>query len=219
MARSIYESTSDLPKSFPIFPLAGVLLFPSGLLPLNIFEPRYLNMLDDAMAGDAMIGMVQSLETGPRAHPDIAQVGCLGRISSYSETEDGRYLIALEGICRFRITQELPFERPYREAEADWSPFTQDLSAPDMEQVPGREQLLSSLQTYLERNRLQADWRAAENAPLEQLINSLCAACPFTVMEKQALLEAPDLRSRAESLITLFHMDRDGHGGKPTWLQ
>ena len=219
MSSRIFESVSDLPGVFPVFPLAGTLLFPRSILPLNIFEPRYLNMIDDAMAGDAVIGMIQSLGEGPKSHPDIAGVGCLGRISSYSETEDGRYLIALEGVCRFSVAQELPFEKPYREVEASWSHYAHDLEPAEDAGSASRERLLTALTDYLARNRLQADWNAAENAPMEGLVNSLCAACPFSLMEKQALLESVDLAARSEALITLLEMDIKGQGGSATWLQ
>ena len=213
-----YDRTEQLPSRFPVFPLSGCLLFPRGILPLNIFEPRYLNMIDDAMAGNGFIGMVQSLGTGPKDYPDIARVGCLGRIASYSETEDGRYLISLAGICRFRIADELPFERPYRAIEADWGRFEADLGTQDASGLPTRESILGALRDYLQKRGMQADWTAAENAPLESLIHALCGGCPFSVLEKQALLEAPDLKARCELLIALLEVDAKNNGGS-SWLQ
>ena len=127
MSERAYTDISQLPETFPVFPLTGVILFPGGLLPLNIFEPRYLNMVDDAMAGNGVIGMIQPSD-GDKAYPDLSEVGTLGRIVHYSETDDGRYLISLEGICRFDIAEELEFTKPYREVRANWVPFAGDLS-------------------------------------------------------------------------------------------
>lgn len=213
MSERMIRTTDDLPISFPVFPLPGTLLFPRGILPLNIFEPRYLNMVDDARAGDGVIAMVQSLPSGPKSHPDIAEVGCLGRLVDFSETSDGRYIIALEGIARFRILDELPFDRPYREVRVDWSEFEEDLSLPDLTGIPDREVILDALRDYLNRHGLEANWEAAQTAPPESFINALCASCPFSIMEKQALLETPDLKSRCHTLIALFEMDSFNEGG------
>lgn len=202
-----FHSIDDLPLRFPVFPLPGALLFPGSQLPLNIFEPRYLNMIDDARAGDGVIGMIQSLGSGPKSHPDIASVGCLGQITSYDETGDGRYLITLTGICRFRVEEELPFELPYREIRADWSEFGNDLFMPEEEELPERGEILVALGDYLEQNGMTANLGDADSAPVETLVNALSAGCPFSIMEKQALLEAPDLSSRAEILIALLQMN------------
>lgn len=218
MPQTDYTQVSDLPDVFPVFPLSGALLFPRGILPLNIFEPRYLNMIDDAMAGDRVIGMVQSIGTGPKAHPDIADVGTLGRIAHFSETEDGRYLISLEGVCRFFIAEEMPLTLPYRQVRADWTDYSGDLADPLVTAVPDRAPVLSALQAYLAHNNMQADWESVEEAPVEALINALCAGCPFSVMEKQALLEAVDLNTRRDALITLLEIDGSNKGGSK-WLQ
>ena len=218
MSERAYSDISDLPETFPIFPLNGVILFPGGVLPLNVFEPRYLNMVDDAMSGDGMIGMVQSLNAGPRHHPDIVEVGTLGRIVHYSETDDGRYLISLEGVCRFRIDHELEFERPYRQAFADWSLYADDLqqAKPDVSERE-KKTIIRELEDYLCRNQLRADWDSVEDASPDLLINALSTSCPFSAMEKQALLEAKDLSARAECLIALFQMDASDDGDQ-TWL-
>lgn len=218
MSDMSYRTVADLPEVFPIFPLPGALLFPRGQLPLNIFEPRYLNMIDDALVGDRVIGMVQTTGDGAREHPSICRVGCLGRLASFSETDDGRYLITLEGVCRFVVAEEQPFSKPYREAKADWGPFTLDLTEPTEAELPERQPVLAALQRYIDRNQMKADWDAAKTAPMEALINALCSGCPFTPAEKQALVEAPDLKARCDALIALLDMDVSDQGGSP-WLQ
>jgi hypothetical protein len=198
-----------LPETLAIFPLTGALLFPRWSLPLNIFEPRYLNMIDDAMSGSRMIGMIQSMG-GDRAHPDLARVGCAGRITSYSETEDGRYLLSLSGICRFGVTEELDAPAPYRQVTPDWSPFISDLSEPDSADLPKRDVLIAALKRYTQINTMEVDWEAVEKAQMETLVNALCAGCPFGSVEKQALLEAPSVSDRAQTLIALLDMDVAG---------
>lgn len=216
MSEGKYHTVSDLPDTFPVFPLGGVILFPRGILPLNIFEPRYLNMIDDAMSGDRVIGMIQPTG-GERHHPDLAEVGTLGRIVHYTETEDGRYLINLEGICRFEVGEEMPFVHPYRMVRADWSAYGSDLEDAISAPEPDREEVMEELRLYLERNHLRADWDSVEGVPVEALINALCVGCPFSAVEKQALLEAGDLAARAESLIALFRMNSNGEGNDQ-WL-
>lgn len=212
MSPPAYRRIDDLPGQFAVFPLPGALLFPRWTLSLNIFEPRYLNMIDDAMTGSRVIGMVQSVG-GDKTAPDLAGVGCAGRITSYSETEDGRYLIVLTGLCRFQVTELQGLTTPYRQAKPDYQPFLQDLAAPSIADLPSRERLTGALKDYVERNQMNADWSAVDDAPIETLVNALCAGCPFSNLEKQALLEAPDLRSRAETLIALLEMDLPGAGG------
>ena len=211
MPAPAYRRISDLPETIPVFPLSGALLLPRWQLPLNIFEPRYLNMLDDAMAGDRMIGMVQSVG-GDRAIPNLATIGCAGRITSYSETSDGRYLISLTGVARFKIFEELDLRTPYRQVIADWTRFGDDLFEPDVTDLPSREMLVKTLREYIDRNSMSADWSAVEDAPIETLVNALCAGCPFPAMEKQALLEAATLKDRCETLIALLEMDVPGTG-------
>lgn len=209
MPQDTYRSLSDLPDTIPVFPLSGVLLFPRWSLPLNIFEPRYLNMIDDAMSGNRIIGMIQS-NNDDRVAPSLVATGCAGRITSYSETDDGRYLISLTGICRFKVATELSIETPYRQVCADWAPYEHDLIAPPEKNLPERLMLINSLKRYTQINSMEVDWEAVEHAPMETLINALCAGCPFGTVEKQALIEAETLTDRAITLITLLDMDVPG---------
>ncbi len=209
MPQDTYRSLSDLPDTIPVFPLSGVLLFPRWSLPLNIFEPRYLNMIDDAMSGNRIIGMIQS-NNDDRVAPSLVATGCAGRITSYSETDDGRYLISLTGICRFKVATELSIETPYRQVRADWAPYEHDLIAPPEKNLPERLMLINSLKRYTQINSMEVDWEAVEHAPMETLINALCAGCPFGTVEKQALIEAETLTDRAITLITLLDMDVPG---------
>ncbi len=209
MMRLGYRKVSDLPATLAVFPLAGALLFPRWSLPLNIFEPRYLNMIDDAMSGSRLIGMIQPMG-GSRQVPKLAHVGCAGRITSYSETEDGRYLINLTGVCRFGIAKELDVDTPYRQVSPDWDTYAADLTQPDLSCLPERERLASALRKYVASNEMEVDWEAVESAPLETLVNALSAGCPFSPMEKQALLEASTVAKRCEALIALLDMDVPG---------
>ncbi len=211
-----YRKVSDLPATLPVFPLPGAVLFPRWQLPLNIFEPRYLNMIDDAISGARLIGMVQATG-GPREKPDLARVGCAGRITAYSETDDGRYLITLTGIARFGIAKELEAATPYRQVKADWAPFAGDLVAVGPAAQASRDSLVAAFRAYVAANQMQADWSAVEDAPLETLVHALASGCPFSVAEKQALLEAPDLAARADALIALLMID--GAGSEPGGLQ
>jgi Lon protease-like protein len=201
-----YVRTSDLPQVIPVFPLDGALLLPRGQLPLNIFEPRYLNMVDDAMAGDRIIGMIQTVG-GSRARPRLAPVGCAGRITSYAETSDGRYLITLTGIARFSTGEELPNSAPYRQVRADYAPWEADLATPDEGLPFVREPMLEALKAYLNRRQLDIDWETAREAPEEALVNSLSMALPFEAASKQALLEAGTLADRAETLTALLAIE------------
>jgi uncharacterized protein len=202
----VYLKTTDLPQVIPVFPLDGVLLLPHGQLPLNIFEPRYLNMIDDAMAGDRIIGMVQTVG-GDREWPRLASVGCAGKITSFTETGDGRYLITLTGLARFRTGDELPTQTPYRQVKADFAAFPADLEPLPDETAFDRAQLLMALRGYLEHRGLAVDWEAAGEAPVSALVTSLCMALPFDGQEKQALLEAADPVTRSEALIALLEID------------
>ena len=202
-----YRKLTDLPEVIPVFPLDGALLLPSGVLPLRIFEPRYLNMIDDAMAGARMIGMVQTRSGASRSHPKLARVGCVGRITSYAETDDGKYLIALTGVCRFEIGEELPMLTPYRQVRAIYAPFEPDLAGDDESEEFERPPFMDLLRRYLDRKGLGVEWEAVASAPGPALINSLCMALPFEPAEKQALLEARDLDERRAALETLLHID------------
>src|SRR5579864_7804698 len=200
-----------LPDIIPIFPLTGVLLLPRGRLPLNIFEPRYLAMTRDSLGGERLIGMVQPNEpqqdnTGRGTlNPPVYQVGCAGRITQFAETDDGRYLITLTGVSRFRIVEELPLLSGYRRVVPDWQPFARDRQAPG-EPSFDRARLLAGLKGYFAQRKLSADWSAIEKAPSEYLVTSIAMACPFAPSEKQALLEAADLDDRAQLLTALVEM-------------
>lgn len=215
-----YVKAVDLPQVIPVFPVPGAILLPRGQLPLNIFEPRYLNMIDDAMAGDRVIGMIQP-SGGPSRLPSLSSVGCAGRITSFAETSDGRYLITLTGVARFRIASELPTQTPYRQVRAAFAPFESDLSAPHDTEDFDRDVFLLALKTYLERRQLEIDWETAEGAPQEALINSLSMALPFEPAEKQALLESPSIDDRAEALTALMRIDAadTGDGDTPSAMQ
>ena len=195
---------ADLPDAIPVFPLPGALLRPRARLPLNIFEPRYLAMLDDALRSDhRLIGMVQPLDD-QRPPPRLHTIGCAGRVTSLSETEDGRYLIALTGVSRFRIVEELDGFTPYRRVRTDWTDFASDLGPRERDPGFDRRQFLALLKKYFECNNLSSDWDSLTEAEPELLINSLSMMCPFSVEEKQALLEAPMLGDRRETLGALL---------------
>ncbi|QTN19756.1 LON peptidase substrate-binding domain-containing protein [Brevundimonas sp. AJA228-03] len=215
-----YVKAVDLPQVIPVFPLPGSILLPRGQLPLNIFEPRYLNMIDDAMAGDRVVGMIQPVG-GPRPLPSLSAVGCAGRITSFAETSDGRYLVTLTGVARFRVASELPTQTPYRQVRATFAPFESDLTAPTGGETFERETFLGALRAYLERRQLEIDWETAEAAPQEALINSLSMALPFDGPEKQALLEALTLDDRVAVLTALMRIDAAemGDGDGPTAMQ
>ena len=204
-----FHNVDELPGRLLVFPLSGAVLFPRWTLPLNIFEPRYLNMIDDAMASDRLIGMVQTVGGDP-VSPELANVGCVGRITSFSETDDGRYLISLSGVCRFVLEDELDVTTPYRQVKPLWSPYGDDLKEPSEDILSDRSSLVLALKRYTARNEMDVDWSAVETAPIETLINALCAGCPFSVMEKQALIEARDLSHRCQTLITLLDIDASG---------
>jgi Lon protease-like protein len=204
-----YRKLGDLPLVIPVFPLDGVLLLPGGQLPLNIFEPRYLNMLDDAMSGERIIGMIQTRAGGDHQRPALAPVGCAGRVTSFAETSDGRYLITLTGLCRFRAGDELPVRTPYRQMRVDFSPYEPDLREDGAGERTAADidRLLVALRRYLDHRGLAIDWGDAESAPSDALINSLAMALPFDPMEKQALLEAETIFERKATLTALLEID------------
>ena len=216
----------DLPETISVFPLSGVLLLPRGRLPLNIFEPRYMNMFEDALASDRLIGMIQPTE--PEEIPvdasgdikdldhenlPLHRTGCAGRIVSFEETEDDRLLITLKGTCRFKTEKELAQRRGYRRITADWSPYRQDLKLEEVADID-RERLLEALRTYFKEQGLSADWSALEGTPDEALVTSLAMTCPFGPVEKQALLEAPDLLERSRVLTALVEMAAYGRSSE-----
>lgn len=207
-----YGDARDLPDRLIIFPLSSAILLPRGRLPLNIFEPRYLNMVDDALGGDRLIGMIQPTEEMASESPALFQIGCAGRITAFSESEDGRYLITLTGLCRFAVGEEIDATTPYRQIRPDWSRFAHDLEA-DPAPSFDRDRLLESLRAYLAAAELDADWRSIERAPPEALVNSLSMICPFDDHEKQALLETPRVVDRAQALVALMQMAIADPGG------
>ena len=209
----------DLPQVIPLFPLDGALVLPHASRPFNIFEPRYLNMLDDAMAAERIIGMVQTAPGGTREGPWLAQVGCACRVTSFGETADGRYLITLTGLCRFGLRGELPSPTPYRQARVDFSPYAEDLQARPADPGIDRQRLMDALTPYLEHRSLRIDWGALYGAPVAHLVDSLAMALPFDHAELQALLEAPDLDARRGTLITLLEIDGADGGEERTARQ
>ncbi len=209
-----YHSYSDLPKSLPLFPLTGAVLMPRGALPLNIFEPRYLEMVDYALQGDRLIGMIQPSEHEDAVlKPKLSLVGCAGKIVEFRETDDNRYLLTLQGICRFRLTGEMDTTTPWRAGFTDFAPFAGDLAQMAEEDFP-RERLLAALKAYLNTRDMKADWKSVMNAPGEALINALAMMCPFDPAEKQALLEAQSFQDRASTLMALLEMG--GEAGPTT---
>ena len=208
---------AGLPTRFPIFPLPGALLLPGGNLPLNIFEPRYLQMTRDAMRTDRVIGMIQpngQQGGGGRAdRPEVYRTGCAGRITSFHETDDGRYLISLTGVCRFDVAEELGATTPYRQVLASFERWLDDLQ-PRPPSPELRPALLDAVGHYFEANQITADWDQINAAPLPGLVTSLAMICPFEVAEKQALLEARDPDARARVLIALLEMSALTGGGK-----
>lgn len=204
-----YDSINDLPETVPLFPLDGVLLLPRGALPLNIFEPRYVQMFDDALGRGRLIGIIQPRDDRPEiagTGPALHDVGCLGRITSFSETDDGRMIISLTGVARFRLAEELDVLTPYRQARVDYRPYDSDLIADVGGIDVNRDGVIDVLKRYLDLNGMQADWEAIEESGNEALVNSLCIISPYGGPEKQAMLEAPSLGERAEILIALTEM-------------
>jgi len=212
-----YRVAEDIPAVVPVFPLSAALLLPGGRMPLNVFEPRYLKMIDTAFSGDRLIGMIQpslNNETLPHGEPALCAVGCLGRIVSFAETGDSRYLIGLQGICRFRVTEEIESRALFRQCRV--APFVHDLDEDSGSGEIDRPALLKTLKAYLEVNELDADWDGVSRAENATLVNALSMMSPYGAAEKQALLEAPDLRTRAETLIAITEMalarSRDSFG-------
>jgi hypothetical protein len=213
---------ADLPKTIPVFPLTGALLLPGGRLPLNIFEPRYLAMIEDALAArDRIIGMIQPREPGGEGMtrdnvvpppPTLYPTGCAGRIVSFNETADGRFLIELAGICRFDVADELPTVRGYRRAAASFERWQGDLAPPTGHATVDRERLLHELKAYLTARNISADWSAITDTPDDRLVTTLAMVCPFAPQEKQALLECVTLDERARTMVTLLEMAAAGSG-------
>lgn len=207
-----FRKASDLPALVSLFPLTGAILFPRSALPLNIFEPRYLNMIDDAMGSDRLIGMVQpAIKGADKSIDGLSRVGTVGKITTFAETDDGRYLITITGISRFAIEQELPLEGPYRRAHVDYGPFEDDLRAPLAISVE-RDRLRRTLSAYARRYRFEIDWSAVDGASDEDVVNAAAIMCPFDAAAKQALLEANRIEERCELLMALLEFGQDTPG-------
>jgi Lon protease-like protein len=206
-----YRGPDALPDILPVFPLPGALLLPRGQMPLNIFEPRYVAMIDDALrTGHRLIGMIQPDAAHPGAdesRPQLFQVGCVGRLTQFAESGDGRYLIQLTGVARFRVEAELSVDTPYRQCKVTYQPFVDDFTARKGEDEVDRKALLRALSSFLKANNLKADWDGIENAPNEALVNALAMMSPYDAAEKQAMLEAPDLKTRAEILVAVTEIE------------
>jgi hypothetical protein len=205
-----YRGPAELPEVIPVFPLPGALLLPRGQMPLNIFEPRYLAMIDDSLRdGHRLIGMIQPDVTHSRNEdkPALFKVGCVGRITQLAESGDGRYVLELTGVARFRVVEELTALTPYRQCKVDYFPYVDDFTARKGEEEVDRTALLAVLTDFLKANNLKVDWEGIETAPNEALVNALAMMSPYGVPEKQAMLEAPDLKTRAEILVAVTEMD------------
>jgi Lon protease-like protein len=202
-----YNKPADLPQKLPVFPLPGALLLPRADLPLNIFEPRYLEMVSDALSGERIIGIIQPKDDSDTAErPGLMKVGCAGRITSYAETPDGRVLVTLTGVSRFSIKSELPVGTAYRQVVANFKPFAIDLVMDLGAAEVNRPALLTAFKDYLTANNMSADWSEINAASTEVLVNTLSLLAPYPASEKQALLEAPDLKTRADVLVALTEM-------------
>jgi Lon protease-like protein len=222
-----YRRPADLTPRIPIFPLRGAILLPRATLPLNVFEPRYLEMLDDVMSGDRLIGIIQPAagassddEESPLADSvGLRRVGCVGRVTNYQEVDHARLVITLTGITRYEILDEAVTDLPYRVASVSYDRFASDLNEGLGEDQVDRSNLLRVLRSYLDANKLEADWGAIQRASSEFLINALCVMCPYGPEEKQALLEAVDLKRRADVLVALAEMELASSGGSGNTLQ
>jgi Lon protease-like protein len=221
-----YRRPADLPPRIPVFPLTGAILLPRATLPLNIFEPRYLAMLDDVVGGARILGMIQPERTdGAEESPEgktspLKRVGCAGRVTAYQELDDGRLLITLTGIARFAVLRPVDTAKPYRVCEVSFDTYETDFAVDATAGDVDRQGLLKVVKSYLDTHRLRADWKAIAEAPTEFLINALSVVSPFGPEEKQALLEAANLKARAEVLVALAEMEMAaGDGGTGSTLQ
>jgi Lon protease-like protein len=222
-----YRRPADLPPRIPVFPLRGAILLPRATLPLNVFEPRYLAMLDAVMGGDRLIGIIQPAagvdsedeESPPGRSVGLRSVGCVGRVTSYQEVDHARRLITLTGVIRYDVLDEALTDFPYRTMSVSYDRYAADLNEGLGEEQVDRTNLLRVLRSYLDANKLEADWGAIQRASSEFLINALCVMCPYGPEEKQALLEAEDLKRRADVLVALAEMELASSGSSGTTLQ
>jgi Lon protease-like protein len=212
-----FSSAADLPQTLPLFPLAGALLLPRRPIQLNVFEPRYLAMLDDALCGERLIGMIQPKagDDAVGASPELCEIGCVGRIVQYAEVGDGRCFLSLMGVARFRIGEELTTLTPYRMVRAEYSGFAQDFVEGAGEGEVDRDALLQALRDFAKANDLNIDWDDIREASNETLVNSLAIMSPYGFREKQAMLEAADLKARADILVAIAQFDLAGGGTAP----
>ncbi len=223
-----YRGPADVPQRIPVFPLCRAILLPRATLPLNIFEPRYLQMVDDAMSTSRVLGIVQPAGSGEEEDQEspvsrtapLRRIGCAGRITSYQELDDGRFLISLSGIARFEVIDEVELAKPYRVCTVSYERFVGDFMPGAGEDQVDREALLGALKAFLQARGLKADWAAVGKTPTETLVNSLAMVNPYGSKEKQALIEAPDLKTRAEMLVALAEMEiKAGSRGPGSTLQ
>jgi Lon protease-like protein len=223
-----YRGPADLPQRIPVFPLCRAILLPRATLPLNIFEPRYLQMVDDVMSTSRVLGMVQPAGSGEEEEQEspasrtapLRRIGCAGRITSYQELDDGRFLVSLSGIVRFEVIEEVELAKPYRICTVSYERFLGDFTPGAGEGEVDREALLGALKAFLQARGLKADWAALGKTPTEALVNSLAMVSPYGSEEKQALIEAPDLKTRAEMLVALAEMEiKAGSRGPGSTLQ
>jgi Lon protease-like protein len=218
-----YRRPADLPQRIPVFPLRGVILLPRATLPLDVFEPRYLAMLEDVIAGPRVLGMIQPERCGGGEESPVGKtvplrrVGCAGRVTAYQELPDNHLMVTLTGVARFEVCDEPATAKPYRICNVSYERFSEDFKAGTDEELVDRTHLLRVLKSYLQAHDLRADWKAIVKAPCELLVNSLSILCPYGPEEKQALLEAADLKARAEVLTALAEMElassESGSGG------
>ncbi len=211
----------ELPRHIALFPLHGTILLPRGDLTLNVFEPRYISLVDDALADNRLIGVIQPMkETGKNSlHPLLAPVGCLGRITAFHELPEGKYAITVTGICRFRNAGELETQTLYRKLEPLWDEFAADLIPNSQTSTINRDLVFTTLRSFLKTFEMEADWEEIYKAPDEALINALAMISPYGMKEKQALLEAPDLKNRSEMLIAITEMLLSRHDNAGKTLQ
>lgn len=221
-----YRRPADLPPRLPLFPLRGAILLPGSTLPLSVFEPRYLAMVDDVIAGSRIMGIIQpvgggdtSAESPQGKSVPLRRVGCAGRVTAYQELDDGRLNIVLTGLSRFEIVGEAESGKAYRVASVGYDRFASDFTRGHGEEQIDRQTLIKALRNYLNRNQLKTDWAVVEHASSEFLINALCVMAPYGPEEKQALLEAADLKSRADVLVALAEMELAARGGSGGTLQ